>query len=117
MSIHGRIETELLLHVLAILHVAAASHLASIVFILFLSVERFIAVRFCLRYYEIVIERRVVFTIGFCWFFSLAILSLFRITVEDRFKHILRVEIAATSFRVRKRYSGEILKTIRKFER
>ena len=71
--------------------------------------------RFCLRYYEIVTERRVVFTIGAFWFFLLAILTLFRITVEDRFKYIL--EIAATTFRVRKRYSGEILKTIRKFER
>ena len=100
MSIHGRIETELLLHVLAILHVAAASHLASIVFILFLSVERFIAVRFCLKYHEIVTEQRVAFSIGVCWFFSLSIPTLFRITVKDRFKYILRLEIAATIFRV-----------------
>ena len=71
--------------------------------------------RFCLRYYEIVTERRVVFTIGVFWFFLLAILTLFRITVEDRFKYIL--EIAATTFRVRKRYSGEILKTIRNFKK
>ena len=97
-SIHGKVETELLLHIPTIL--AAASHLALIVFILFLSAERFIAVKFCLRYHEIVTERRVAFSIGVCWLFSLSIPTLFRITVEDRFKYILRLEIAATVFRV-----------------
>ena len=97
-SIHGKVKTELLLCIPQI--VAAASYLASIAFILFLSTERFIAVRFCLRYHEIVTERRVVFSIGVCCFFSLLMPTLLRIAVDDRFKYILHLEIAATIFRV-----------------
>ena len=96
--IRGKVERGLLLNIPATILVA--SHLTSIDLILFLSIERFIAVKFCLRNHEIVTERKVTFGIGACWFVSLLIATMLRISVENRYKFMFRSVITTTIFRV-----------------
>ena len=80
--------------------IAGAAHLTSILINLFLSIDRFIAVRYCLTYHDIITPRRVVFIMSIHWFFALIAFSLLTIGVTNRFQYHFRCTICMTIVRV-----------------
>ena len=78
--------------------IGGAAHLTSVLTNLFLSTDRFIAVRYCLTYHNIVTPRRVLFIMSINWFFALIIISLLTIRVSNRFRY--SCTICMTVFRV-----------------
>ena len=79
---------------------AVTSDLASVTSCILLSVERFLAVKFCLRPQPIATKQRVVFGIATCWFFSLLISTLLHIIKVQRTDHLLCFSIILTIFRL-----------------
>ena len=80
--------------------IGGAAHLTSVLTNLFLSADRFIAVRYCLTYHNIVTPRRVLFVMSINWFFALIIISLLTIGVPNRFRYSFRCTICMTIVRV-----------------
>lgn len=95
---YTNLKTDLLFNILAIGTVT--SDLASVTSCILLSVERFLAVKFCLRPQPIVTKQRVVFGIATCWFFSLLISTFLYIIKMQKVDHLLYFSIILTIFRV-----------------
>ena len=94
----GKLELDLFM--LVNCTITGVAHLVSILSNLFLSIDRFIAVKFCLAYHNIIIQRRVLLSIFLCWLFSLSVMSLLTIRVSSKFQYFFRYAICITVFRV-----------------
>lgn len=94
----GKLELDLFM--LVICTIAGVAHLVSILSNLFLSIDRFIAVKFCLAYHNIIIQRRVLLSIFLCWLFSLVVMSLLTVRVSSKFQYFFRYATCITVFRV-----------------
>lgn len=103
------------------------TYLTSLLAVLFLSIDRFVAVKYCLRYHAIVNEKFILLGIFCCWIFPLPTISILWINAVSIHEYVNRALAFITTIRiilgsdllavsiytniVRKKHIASILKT------